>query len=98
MLCRICSARRNIPFNQKQRNWAHTVITDFKIFESMSMDLNVMPSSHRGYNYLLVMRSNNSRYIITEALKTRQAKEVVEAIFQNLICAHGTNIKKIYVL
>ncbi len=41
------------------------------------------------------MRCNNSRYIITEALKTRQTK-VVEAIFQNLICVHGTNISKIY--
>ncbi len=45
------------------------------------MDLKVMPSSNREYNYLLVMRCN---------------KEVVEAIFQNLICAHGTNISKIY--
>ncbi len=96
MSCHICSARRNIPFNQKQSNWAHTVMTDFKIFESMSMDLKVMPSSDRGYNYLLVMRCNNSRYIITTALKTRQAKEIVEAIFQNLICAHGTNINKTY--
>ncbi len=52
MSCHICSARRNIPFNQKQRNWAHTVITNFNIFESMSVDLKVMPSSDRGYNYL----------------------------------------------
>ncbi len=64
---------RSIPFNQKQRNWAHTVITDFNIFESMLMDLKVMPSSDRGYNHLLVMRCNNSHYIITGALKTRQA-------------------------
>ncbi len=48
------------------------------------MDLKVMPTSNRGYNYLLVMRCNNSRFIVTEALKTRQAKEVVEAIFQIL--------------
>ncbi|MBL0686765.1 MAG: DDE-type integrase/transposase/recombinase, partial [Sulfurospirillum sp.] len=96
MSCRICSARRNIPFNQKQRGWTHSVITDFKIMDSISMDLKVMPTSNRGYNYLLVMRCNNSRFIVTECLKTRQAKEVVEAIFQNLICAHGTNISKIY--
>ncbi len=48
--------------------------TDFNIFESMSMDLKVMPSSDRVYNYLLVMKCNNSCYIITETLKTRQAK------------------------
>ncbi len=60
------------------------------------MDLKVIPSSDRGYNYLLVMRCNNSCYIITEALKTRQAKGVVNDIFQNLICAHGINIKIIY--
>ncbi len=96
MSCRICSARRNIPFNQKQRNWSHSVITDFGIMDSISMDPKVLPTSNRGYNYLLVMRCNNSRFIVTEALKSRQAKEVVEAIFQNLVCANGTNISKIY--
>ncbi len=61
------------------------------------MYLKVMPSNNnRGYNYLLVMRCNNSRFIVTECLRTRQAKEVVEEIFQNLICTHGTNISKIY--
>ncbi len=73
MSCRISSARQNIPFNQKQRNWTHPVITDFKVMNSISMDLKVMPSSNRGYNYLLVMRCNNSRFIVTECLMTRQA-------------------------
>ncbi len=95
MSYRICPARQNIPFNQMQTNWTHSVITDFKIHDSISMYLKVMPSSNAGYNYLLVMRCNNSRFM-TECLRTRQAKEVVEAIFQNLICAHGTNISKIY--
>ncbi len=39
-----------------------------------------MPSSDRGYKYLLVMKCNNFHFIITEALETRQAKEVVETI------------------
>ncbi len=60
------------------------------------MDLKVMPTSFRGYNYLMVMRCNNSRYIITDALKTRKATEVAESIFPKLICTHGTNINKIY--
>ncbi len=42
------------------------------------------------------MTCNNSRFNVTECLRTRQAKEVVKAIFQNLICANGTNISKIY--
>ncbi len=82
MSCRICSARWNILFNQKQRNWTHSVITDFKIMDSISIDLKVMPSSNRGYNYLLVMRCNNSRFIVTECFRTRQAKEVVEMLFK----------------
>ncbi len=36
--------------------------------KSYSMDLNVMPTSFRGYNYLLVMHCNHSRYIITDTL------------------------------
>ncbi len=60
------------------------------------MDLKVMPTSFRGYNYLLVMRCNHSRFIITDMLKTRKASEVAESLFQKLICAHGTNIKEIY--
>ncbi len=64
--------------------------------ESISMDLKVMPTSCRGYNYLLVMRCNHLRFVITDTLKTRKASEVAESIFQKLICAHGTNIKEIY--
>ncbi len=39
---------------------------------------------------------NHLRFIITDTLKSRKAFEVAESIFQNLICAHGTNIKEIY--
>ncbi len=49
MSCRICSAGRDIPFNQKQRCWLSKVIHDFNIMESISMDLKVMPTSFRGY-------------------------------------------------
>ncbi len=96
MSCFVCSARRDIPFNQKQRSWSSQVIHDFGLVESISMDLNVMPTSFRSYNYLLVMRCNHSRFIITDTLKTRKASKVVESLFQKLICAHGTNIKEIY--
>ncbi len=64
--------------------------------ESISMDLKVMPTSFHGYNYLLVMRYNHSRFIITDTLKTRKASEVAESLFQKLICAHETNINEIY--
>ncbi len=60
------------------------------------MDLKVMPTSFRGYNYLMIMHCNNSHYIITNVLKTRKATEVAELIFQKLICTHGTNVKEIY--
>ncbi len=60
------------------------------------MDLNVMPTSFHGYNYLLVLCCNQSRFMITDVLKTRKVTVVVESIFQKLICAHGTNIKEIY--
>ncbi len=57
------------------------------------MELKVMPTSFRGYNYL---RCDNSRFIFTDTLKTRKASEVAESLFQKLICAHRTNIKLIY--
>ncbi len=60
------------------------------------MDLKVMPTSFHGYNYLLVMRCNHSCFIITDMLKTRKASEEAESLFQEIICAHGTNIKEIY--
>ncbi len=55
-----------------------------------------MPTSLRGYNYLLVMHCNHSRFVITDTLKIRKASEVAESLFQKLICALGTNIKDIY--
>ncbi len=90
------SARRDIRFNQKQRSWFSQVMHDFAIMESTSMDLKVMPTSFRGYNYLLVMRCNHSRFINTDTLKTRKASKVAESLYQKLICAHGRNIKEIY--
>ncbi len=96
MSCRICSARRDIPFNQKQRSWSSKVIHDFNIMEQISMDLKVMPTSFHGYNYLFVMCCNYSHFVIRYTLKSRKASEVTESIFQKLICAHGTNIKEIY--
>ncbi len=63
MSYRVCSARRDIPFKQKQHIWSSQVIHDFAIMESISMDLNVMPTSFHGYNYLLVMRCNHSHLL-----------------------------------
>ncbi len=83
MSCRICSARCDIPFNQKQRSRSYSEIHDFDIMESINMDLKVMPTNFRGHNYLLLIHCNNSCYIITDALKTRKATEVAESIFRN---------------
>ncbi len=55
MSCRVCSVRRDIPFNKKERSWSSQVIHDFAIMESIGMDLKVMPTSFCRYNYLLVM-------------------------------------------
>ncbi len=93
MSCLVCSARRDIYFNQKQHSWSSQVIHDFILMESIRIDLKVMPTSFCGYNYLLVMHCNHSCFI---TLKTPKASEVEESIFQKLICAHGTNIKEIY--
>ncbi len=96
MSCWVCSTRRDIPFNQQQCSSSSQVIHDFAIMESISMGLMVMPTSFRGYNYMLVMRCNHSCFIITDVLKTLKASEVAESLFQKLIWAHGTNIKEIY--
>ncbi len=80
----------------KYLSWSSQVIYDFVIMESISMDLKVMPTSFCSYNYLLVMRCNHSRFIITDMRKTRKASEVLESLFWKLICTHGTNIQDIY--
>ncbi len=64
--------------------------------ESISLDLKVMSTSFRRYNYLMVRCCNNSCYIIEDALKTWKATEVAESIFHKLICTQGTNITEIY--
>ncbi len=89
MSCRICSARRDIPFNQKQHSWSSKVIHDFNIMESISMDLKVMPTSFCGYYYLLVMCCNHSRFVITDTLKTMQ-ESMRSGRVSKLICASGT--------
>jgi hypothetical protein len=96
MSCRICSARREVPINEKQRDWTCNIIEDLTVMRSISMDIKVLPLSERGYRYLLVLRCNHTRYIMVDCLKTRTAREVAESLFQTLICTHGTNVEEIY--
>ncbi len=64
--------------------------------KSIGMDLKIISTSFCGYNYLLVIRCNNSHFITIDMFKTRKASDVAESLFQKLICANGTNIKEIY--
>ncbi len=48
------------------------------------MVLKVMPTSFCGYNYLLVICCNHSRFNIIDTLKTRKASEVAELIFSKI--------------
>lgn len=96
MSCRVCSQRRDIPFNEKQRDWAKSYIHDFIPMESLSMDIKVMPESLRHYHYLLVLKCNSSNYVITEPMKDRKSQTVVEAIYQRVITTFGPIVKNIY--
>ncbi len=73
MSYRVCSARRDIPFNQKQRSWSSRIIHDFDIMESISLDIKVVSTSFGGYNYLLVMACNHSCFIITDCQKSHRS-------------------------
>ncbi len=95
MSCCICSARHNIPFNQKPHSWSTVIISDFTIMELVSMDLKILRTSFRGYNYLFIIRCNYSWFLITDVLKSRKYSEVMESFFKTLICAQGTNRKEI---
>ncbi len=53
------------------------------------MDLKVMPTSFRGYNYLLVMRCNHSCFIITDMLRLtdtlRLTGNICVALYWNIL-------------
>ncbi len=88
MSCRLCAARRDMSINDKSTTYVERLIEDFSPFHTISMDISVLPPCE-DYRYLLVMRCQITRYVITQHLVTRDAICVAEALFQNIFLKFG---------
>ncbi|MEE8152756.1 MAG: hypothetical protein V3T76_06950, partial [candidate division NC10 bacterium] len=87
--CRLCSSRRHIKVNEKQRDYAERIIQDYSPFHTIAIDIKIMPQSSKGYTYLLIARCQLTRYVVSAALPKRDAVSVCEALYQKIFTVFG---------
>jgi len=104
--CRACSARKDIPFNEKKHTWADNIITNLEPMKLLYMDIKYLPKTKSGNRYLLVMKDAHTRYAITHALRNKTAISVAEALMTTfmiyepckyIVCDQGTEFKNLLV-
>ena len=54
----------------------------------LSMDLKVMPKSHKGHKYILCITDEVTNYLITMPVFQAKLEEVGEAILEHIITKH----------
>ena len=54
----------------------------------LSMDLKVMPKSHKGHRYILCIIDEVTNYLVTMPIFQARSEEVGEAILKDIIAKH----------
>ena len=59
-------------------------------FERIHVDLvGPMGTSNNGFKYIMTIIDTLTKYLITVPLKSKEAREVAHALYENVICIHG---------
>ena len=54
------------------------------------MDLIELPITPSGYRYILVVKCALTKWIEMKPLRSKEAKEIAEALFEEVFCRHGS--------
>lgn len=64
--------------------------TPEKAFDIISIDtVGPLPCSAEGYNYLLTIQCNLTKFVVAEPMRTKSANNVARALFESFIFIHG---------
>ena len=62
-------------------------------FERLHLDLiGPMGVSHNGYRYVMTIIDVFTRYLVTVALRSKEATEVARALYNKVVCVHGVPV------
>ena len=81
--CHTCQIVRadKLPTRQLQTR----IYLNYKPFSRLSMDLKVMPRSHKGHKFIFCVIEKVTNYLITVCIFQAKSEEVEEALVENII-------------
>ena len=84
--CYICQLTRNEK--PPTRHFQTQINPNYIPISRLSMDLKVMPKSHKGHKYILCIIDEVTNYLITVPMFQAKLEEVGEAILEHIITKH----------
>lgn len=86
--CRGCQFRK--PRNTRLQGFIKPMPIAEDVFDTLGMDLLVkLPKSKEGYNTILVVTDNLSKFVIAVPLRNELADTIIYGFFNNVIAKHG---------
>ena len=85
--CHICqlSKKDKIP----TRHFQKRINLNYRLLSRLSMDLKVMPKSHRGHKFILCVIDEVTNYPITIPIHQAKSEEIGDALIDNFISKYG---------
>ena len=62
---------------------------NYKAMTRPSMDLMVMPRSHKGYKIILVVTDKETNFMVTFAIHQLKSEEIVDALIEHVFSKYG---------
>ena len=87
-VCHICQLARNEKNTHK--TFQTQINPNYVPMSRLSMDLKVMPKSHKGHKYILCIIDEVTNYLVTMPIFQARSEEVGEAIIEHVITKHCT--------
>ena len=84
--CHICQLARNKK--PPTRHFQTQINPNYIPMSRLSMDLEVMPKSHKGHKYILCIIDEVTNYLMTMPMFQAKLEEVGEAILEHIITKH----------
>ena len=81
--CHICELSRKDKTPTRQ--WQARINLNYRQLSRLSMDLKVMPRSHKGHKFILCIIDEVTNYLITVPIYHSRSEEIGNAIIENVI-------------
>ena len=81
--CHLCQLTCNEKTSQRQLQ--ARINPNYVLMSRLSMDLKVMPRSHKGHKYILCINDEVTNYLITVPIFQARSEEIGEVLIENVI-------------